>query len=123
MSAPINILIRKASYLGDYVIRIAFSDGRVVDMDFHPVLSDPGENPMVKQFLDITRFKEFKVVDKQDIVWGDHEMGFPFETLYAGDFRVHWDGKRYPGPSKLKAGKVHRTRVGAPSKTSAASIR
>jgi len=105
MNTHENIRLRKAIHVADYVIRFEFTDGRVLDMDFHPVLSDPAENPMVRQFLDIKRFRKFKVVDKQDITWGDHEMGFSFETLYAGDFRVHWDGKRYPGPSKLKAGR------------------
>ncbi|MEO8591095.1 MAG: DUF2442 domain-containing protein [Flavobacteriales bacterium] len=123
MSTPDHIRIRKATHMADYVIRLEFTDGRVIDMDFHPVLSDPTENPMVREFLDITRFKKFRIADKQDLVWGDHEMGFPFETLYAGDFRVHWDGKKYPGPAKLKTGRSVVRRVAASRRAGAQRTR
>lgn len=109
MKTSEDIQLHKATYRSGYVIRLEFSDGRVLDMDFHPVLSNPKENPMVRQFLDITLFTQFRIADKQDLVWGDHEMGFPFETLYAGDFRVHWDGKKYSGPANLRAGRPVRT--------------
>jgi len=119
MSTPGHICIRKAAHVADYVIRFEFTDGRVVEMDFHPVLSNPSENPMVQQLLDIKRFKKFRIADKQDILWGEHEMGFPFETLYAGDLRIHWDGKRYLGPAKPKAGRVLARRVAADRKAGA----
>ncbi len=101
-----DVRIKKAAYKGDYVIRFEFTDGRIVDLDFHPLLNDPGQNPMTRQFLDVTRFKKFSIMNKLDIEWEDHEMAFPFATLYAGDFRVHWDGKKYPGPAKFKAGRI-----------------
>ena len=98
MGIPDNVRIRSAKYLGDYLIRFTFSDGRAVELDFHPLLSDEAQNPMTRQFLDVTRFKKFRIMNQRDVVWGDHEMAFPLATLYAGDFRVHWDGKKYPGP-------------------------
>ena len=106
MKIPDTVRLKKATYLTDYVIRFVFTDGRTVDLDFHPLLNDEGQNPMTRQFLDVTRFKAFKVVNRRDIIWGDHEMAFPLATLYAGDFRVHWDGKKYPGPAKWKSGSV-----------------
>ena len=49
---------------------------------------------MATQFLDITRFKKFKVDQRADIAWGDWEMCFPFAALYAGDLEVDSLGKK-----------------------------
>ncbi|MBK6755018.1 MAG: hypothetical protein IPG69_15900 [Flavobacteriales bacterium] len=39
MNIPENVRIKKDTYLGDYAIRFAFTDGHVSDIDFHPFLS------------------------------------------------------------------------------------
>jgi len=84
MSIPDDARIKKASYLGDYAIRFAFTDGHVSDIDFHPFLSAAGQNPMNSQYLDVTRFRAFKLHRKVDVYWDDWEVCFRFETLYAG---------------------------------------
>ena len=101
-----NLRIRSAKYQTDYVIRFTFSDGRMVDMDFHAWLSDAHANPQDTAYLDITRFKRFKVRNGLDVMWGDYELIFPLATLYAGDFRVDFDGVKHKGPQRLKAGRT-----------------
>ena len=84
MSIPDNIRIRSAAYLGDYVIHFEFTDGHVSEIDFHPFLSAAGQNPMNSQYLDVIRFRKFKLHRNVDIFWDDWEMCFRFETLYSG---------------------------------------
>lgn len=84
MNIPDNVRIKKATYLGDYVIRFAFTDGHISDIDFLPFLSAAGQNPMNSQYLDVTRFRSFKLHRNVDVYWDDWEMCFRFETLYAG---------------------------------------
>ncbi|MBK7381935.1 MAG: DUF2442 domain-containing protein [Flavobacteriales bacterium] len=84
MNIADNVRIKKAEYLGDYAIRFMFSDGHVAAIDFHPWLSAAGQNPMNSQYLDVTRFRKFKLHRNVDVYWDDWEMCFRFETLYAG---------------------------------------
>ena len=94
MSIPESVHIKQARHLGDYRIRFAFTDGRVTEVDFHGFLTKPAQNPMATQFLDVTRFRKFKIDQRADIVWGDWEMCFPFAALYAGDLDVDSLGKK-----------------------------
>lgn len=89
-----NVFIKHAKHLGDYRIRFEFTDGHSTEIDFHGFLTAPGQNPMATQFLDITRFREFTIDGRADIVWGDWEMCFPFAALYAGDLKVDSLGRR-----------------------------
>lgn len=84
MMIPNDVRIKKATYVRDYTIRFQFSDGQVCEMDFHPFLSAAGQNPMNSQYLDVMRFRQFKLHRNVDINWDDWEMCFRFETLYAG---------------------------------------
>ena len=84
MKIPEDVRIKKADYLHDYTIRFTFSDGHVSLIDFHPFLSAAGQNPMNSQYLDVLRFRAFKLHRNVDIYWDDWEMCFRFETLYAG---------------------------------------
>ncbi len=79
-----DVRIKKATYVGDYTIRFAFTDGHVSEIDFHPFLSAAGQNPMNSQYLDVLRFRQFKLHRNVDVYWDDWEMCFRFETLYAG---------------------------------------
>ncbi len=79
-----DVRIKKAVYKGDYVIEFQFTDGHVSTIDFHPFLSAAGQNPMNSQYLDVLRFRRFKLHRKVDVYWDDWEMCFRFETLYSG---------------------------------------
>jgi len=84
MSIAEDVRIKKATYLGDYAIRFTFTDRHVSQIDFHPFLSAAGQNPMNSQYLDVTRFRQFKLHKNVDVYWDDWEMCFRFETLYSG---------------------------------------
>lgn len=88
MNLPENVFIKSARHVGDYRIAFRFTDGHASEVDFHAFLTAPSQNPMATQFLDVTRFKDFTIEDRTDIVWGDWEMCFPFAALYAGDLAV-----------------------------------
>jgi hypothetical protein len=94
MNIPANVFLKRADHLGDYLIRFEFTDGRQTEIDFHGFLSKAAQNPMSMQFLDITRFRRFKIDQRADIIWGDWDMCFPFAALYAGDLNVDSLGNR-----------------------------
>jgi len=79
-----DVRIKKAVYLHDSTIRFTFTDGHVSEIDFRPFLSAAGQNPMNNQYLDVLRFRAFKLHRNVDVYWDDWEMCFRFETLYAG---------------------------------------
>ena len=84
MNIPDDIRIKRAHYLADYSIRFTFTDGHVSEIDFYPFLSAAGQNPMNSQYLDVVRFRHFKLHRNVDLYWYDWEMYFGFETLYIG---------------------------------------
>lgn len=94
MTIPENVFIKNAKYLSDYRIAFRFTDGHSTEIDFHNFLTVPGQNPMATQFLDVTRFRDFSIEQRADIVWGDWEMCFPFAALYTGDLGVDSLGKK-----------------------------
>jgi len=84
MKIPDNIDVTNAEYLSGYTIRVAFTDGKVNDVDFwtwlyrHP-------HPSHDKFRNVSKFKKFKI-DHGDIFWGrNREMCFPMGSLYFND--------------------------------------
>lgn len=77
--------IISVKYLFDYKIRFQFSNGKITTVDFESFLSAPHQNPMNSKYLDIEKFKKFKLMSNGSISWGRNmEMCFSFETLYKG---------------------------------------
>ncbi len=80
------MLIRNATYLKDYQIKIEFIDGtvRIIDLkDF--VFSSPV--PLVKKYRDIKLFKTFSIEDGI-LTWnGDFDLN-PL-NVYQGKYDVH----------------------------------
>ena len=106
MNIPEDVRIKKAEYLGDYAIRFNFTDGHVSEIDFYPFLSAAGQNPMNSQYLDVLRFRQFKLHKKVDVYWDDWEMCFRFETLYGGKLpRMPKPAARRKTPSSYVASK------------------
>ncbi len=79
-----KIKIVSTTYLHDYVVRFLFSDGKIHDLDFYPFLSKIPQNPMTAKYLNLDLFKDFEILDSQDISWNDYEMYYDFFTLYYG---------------------------------------
>ena len=84
MNVPDSVRIETAEYISDYTIGFTFTDGHVLTIDFRPFLNAAGQNPMNSQYLDVVRFRAFKLHRNVDVYWDDWEMCFRFETLYAG---------------------------------------
>jgi hypothetical protein len=68
--------------MGDLVIQIKFNDSVEKLIDFKAFLKK-SLHPTVKQYLEESKFKQFKIVDG-NLNWNDFEMIFPVYDLYRG---------------------------------------
>ena len=99
---PWLIAAMKAKYLGDYKLRVEFSDGRKQSIDFGPFLRQ-SLNPLIRKYLDVELFKQFTVAHG-DLFWNDYDLCFPVADLYA-----NWLFKRADTSPVLK--RAARTRA------------
>ena len=76
------IEIKSARYIGDYAIRVYFSDGFVKLVDFKAFL-ETSLHPSIRKYLDEDIFKNFQIVDG-NLNWNDYDLIFPIEDLYEG---------------------------------------
>jgi len=76
------IEIKSAYYIGDYVIRLNFSDGvnRLVDFKY---FLESSQHPSIRKYLDEEKFRLFTIVDG-NLNWSDYDLIFPLEDLYQG---------------------------------------
>ncbi len=79
-----EVVLTEARYVDGHRIAFTFSDEHRNVVDFWPFLSRPNQNPMVKKYMDVEKFKVFEVVHDTDISWNDYEMCFEMEDLYHG---------------------------------------
>jgi hypothetical protein len=75
-----NISIKDARYIGDFAIRLTFSDSHSKLVDFKPFL-EQAKHPSLKKYLDEDKFKSFRIKDG-NLDWNDFEMCFPIMDLY-----------------------------------------
>ncbi len=83
--APLTASVRHvvaACLVQDYELAITFSDGTTRRVDIAPFLRH-AHHPAVRVYLDPARFAAFTVRDG-DLMWGDYDLIFPVEDLYAG---------------------------------------
>jgi hypothetical protein len=76
------IEIKSANYIGDYAIRILFSDGVNKLVDFKTFL-ESSSHPSIRKYLDETKFKQFTILDG-NLNWNDYDLIFPVQDLYQG---------------------------------------
>lgn len=76
------IEIKSANYIGDYAIRIFFSDGTHRLVDFKPFL-ESSLHPSIRKYLDEVKFKQFVILDG-NLNWNDYDVIFPLNDLYDG---------------------------------------
>ena len=76
------IQIKSACYIGDFAIRVSFSDGFNRLVDFKPFL-ETSLHPSIRTYLDEAKFKNYKIVDG-NLNWNDYDLIFPIEDLYEG---------------------------------------
>ena len=71
--------VLSAKYIDDYKVEIIFDDKKKNIINFLPAIKS---NPVCKKYLDISKFKKFKV-DQGNIVWGNNwDMIFTLDSLY-----------------------------------------
>jgi hypothetical protein len=76
------IEIKSAKYIGDYAIRVSFSDKTEKLIDFKPFLIN-SLHPSISKYLDENLFKQFKITDG-NMNWNDFDLIFPIHDLYEG---------------------------------------
>lgn len=76
------IEIKSARYIGDFAIRVFFSDGFNRLVDFKPFL-ESSLHPSIRKYLDEKKFNEYKIVGG-NLNWNDYDLIFPLEDLYKG---------------------------------------
>ena len=76
------IEVLSAKFIGDYSLRITFSDGTNRLVDFKPFLESSG-HPSIKKYMDEKNFLNF-VITGGNLNWNDYDMIFPVEDLYEG---------------------------------------
>lgn len=76
-----GILILSAKYLHEYKIEITFSDGKVNTFDYRKLVQRDHEEAF--PYRDIENFKNFQIVNKTEIAWGDNwDLLLPLHTIY-----------------------------------------
>ena len=76
-----TIAIKKAEYMGEYKIKMLFSDSLERIIDFGNFLRS-AKNPMTKKYLDEKLFASYSILHG-DLIWNDYEMCFPIWDLYT----------------------------------------
>jgi hypothetical protein len=76
------IEVMAANYIGDYAIRILFTDGNEKLVDFKPFLTK-SLHPSISRYLDERLFKQFKI-SNGNLNWNDYDLIFPIHNLYDG---------------------------------------
>ena len=79
-SAQENLFITQVNYIGDFAIRLFFSDGHQKLVDFKPFL-EQAKHPAIKKYLDEKLFKTYQI-KAGNLDWNDFDLCFPLEDLY-----------------------------------------
>ena len=76
--------LTSAKYIEDYKVELIFDDKKINVINFLPVIK---RYPLCKKYLDVTKFKKFKL-EHDNIVWGKNwDMIFPIESLYLNTLK------------------------------------
>jgi len=79
---PEVVDIQSANFIGDFVIRLIFSDGHQTLVDFKLFLAQ-SVHPSIRKYYDESKFKEFKIIDG-NLNWNGHDLIFSIDDLYNG---------------------------------------
>ena len=66
--------------IGDYKLRLRFSDGFERIVDFEPFLRN-SLNPWIREYLAPEKFATFRIEDG-NLIWDDYGLCFPISDLY-----------------------------------------
>jgi hypothetical protein len=76
------IAVESAEYLGDFTIRITFSDSITHSVDFK-IFLESSSHPAIRKYLNEDQFKQYEIKDG-NLNWNNYELIFPLADLYSG---------------------------------------
>lgn len=86
MSKALKYHIQEAHWYHNYRLLIWFDDKcKCIDLKDYITKSD---NPLINQYTDIEKFKQFKIDENGVLVWGDGDFDLNPESIYNGVFDV-----------------------------------
>ena len=95
MNIPDDIAIKKSEYIGNYTIRLFFSDGKLNDVDFGNYLYQH-PHPQYDKYRELSKFQKYKIGKHGDIYWGKHsDLIFPIENLYFNNLEKNYELSNY----------------------------
>ena len=77
-----SLRIESAKYIGDFAIRLRFTDGTEQLVDFKSFLKK-SLHPSIRKYLNEEKFSMFEIIDG-NLNWNDYDMIFPVWDLYRG---------------------------------------
>ena len=82
----LTIRVIDALYISNYKVLITFSDGKQQTVDFENFLKT-NSHPQFAEYLDLKKFKKFKI-ERGNLFWGkDWDLIFPVEELHEGKIK------------------------------------
>ena len=80
------ISIKNAKYIGDFAIRLEFSNNKEKLVDFKPFLNSAG-HPSIKKYLNEQLFENFQIKNG-NLNWNDYDLIFPIDELYNNSIKL-----------------------------------
>tara|TARA_R110001583_G_scaffold18891_10_gene74713 strand:- start:78 stop:332 length:255 start_codon:yes stop_codon:yes gene_type:complete len=80
---PTYLSINSVVYLHDYTLKLSFSDGKELDVDFETFLCSSA-HPDIQKYKNVEEFKKFNL-NYGDLEWNDYELAFPIIDLYQNN--------------------------------------
>lgn len=77
-----TIRVEWAKYIGDFAVRVKFSDGKEKLVDFKSFLIN-SHHPSIKKYQKESLFKDFQILDG-NLNWNNYDLIFPVWDLYQG---------------------------------------
>jgi hypothetical protein len=77
---PKELKINKVEYLGEFKLKLLFSNDFVQIIDFENFLRN-SNHPSIRKYLISKNFKKY-TLKNGDLMWGDFELIFPVLDLY-----------------------------------------
>lgn len=82
LSEDAVIFVEHAEHVGEFRLRLTFSDSARQIVDFAPFLGR-SHNPHIQAYRDPAAFARF-TVKEGDLIWDDYDLCFPIADLYEG---------------------------------------
>jgi len=81
---PVDLIhVKSAQYIGDFAIRVLFSDGYKKLVDFKPFLEN-SIHTSIRKYLNEKKFIDYQLIDG-NLNWNNFDLIFPIEDLYKGN--------------------------------------